>query len=119
MADGQGQADVVPSPPGLQGDVVVLAVEIGDGRLDAVRLQVRPPPGVGHCAAPVGVEVQGVVVERLGQELVVDVEVLEVGDVVLVLDDNARPPAEGHSEVGVEGGAAAECVQLGFLGGHG
>jgi hypothetical protein len=117
MAHGEVAAHIVALAFGLQDHVVVLAGEVGDGHLDAVGLQVWGPAGVGLLAAPVGVKVCGVLRKGLGVELVVDVEVLQVGDVVLVFDGDAGPGVEGHLEVAVERRAAAEGVQFPLLGG--
>jgi hypothetical protein len=89
-------ADVRAGSRRLQQDVVVLAIEVGHLRFERVGLEIRRcPAGSGILTAPVGVEEQRVWAVRRRLEVVVDVEVLEVGQVVLVLDFDAGVLVEG------------------------
>ena len=67
-------------------DGVALAREVGDLCLEAVGLHaIRGPAVHGVLAPPVGVEVENRIrIEGGGEQLVIDVEVLEVGVLALV-----------------------------------
>lgn len=95
MIHGVVTADVSSRTGRLEKDIVPFAVEIGHVSFQGVRLQIRRSPS--RCrvlTSPMGVEEERIVAVRPRLQLVVDVEVLEVGHVVLILDFDASTLVE-------------------------
>ena len=113
-------ADVLSFTLGLQDGVVVLAVEVLDLRFQAVGLDLPwRPASCGILATPVRVEEDGILGVRLRDQVIVDVEILEIGLVPLVLNLDAGARVERHGQVAVEGGRPPERLVLGRADGHG